>query len=291
MQDHDWDDLRILLAIGREASLAGAARRLGVNETTVGRRLARAEQRLGARLFERAGGRMLPTEAGDRLVEAAERMELAIQAATRAVAGTDALAAGLVRVTTVPLLAHYLLLPAMPALLTAHPGLRVELVADPRNLSLTRRDADIALRLARPNADSRAIARRIGRLHYGVYGPALTAAVDLPWLGYGEEMADLPQARWIAERVALESRDKQATGLAPVAVNDGEGLLQAVRTGLGRSLLPMAIADLIPGLARLDAGPPALSRELWILVHPDLRDLTRVRVVLDWLAELFREPD
>jgi len=284
LQDHDWDDLRILLAIGREASLTGAARRLGVNETTVGRRLARAEQHLGARLFERTGGRLLPTGAGDRVLEAAERMELAMQAATSAVAGTDALVAGLVRVTTVPLLAHHLLLPALPALLSAHPGLRVELVAESRNLSLTRRDADIALRLARPTSDSRAIARRIGGLDYAVYGPALTAAADLPWVGYGEEMADLPQARWIAERVAAQSGTARAAGLAPVTVNDGEGILQAVRNGLGRSLLPMAIADLIPGLARLDTGPPVLTRELWLLVHPELRDLTRVRVVLDWLA-------
>ncbi|MEM7226282.1 MAG: LysR family transcriptional regulator [Pseudomonadota bacterium] len=277
MQDIDWHDLRFVLAVAREGALAGAARRLGVNETTVARRLARLEGRLGARLFERGQSRLTSTAAGQAAVDGAERIELQIQALADRVAGSDRLAAGTVRVTSVPVLVNRLLIPALPGLLARHPQLRVELIAEPRDLSLTKREADVALRLARPRKDSRAIARRIGQLAYGVYGPAGGDAGALPWVTYEDAMAELPQARWMAARPGQP---------APLLVNDAEGVLQAVAAGLGKSLLPISIADPLPGLTRLDAGAAPLTRELWRIVHPELRDLTRIRVVLDWLDGL-----
>ena len=276
----NWNDLRFLLALSRSSSLAGAARRLAVNESTVARRLAEAEARLGARLFERSLGAFSPTEAGRAALAGAERVEREVQAVEAAVAGTDRLAAGLVRVTSVPLVVNRLLMPALPPLLRAHPQLRIELIAEPRDLSLTRREADIALRLARPAKELRAVARRIGRLDYGVYGPARKARGALPWITYEDAMAALPQWRWMAERAA------DGEGAPPVTVNDAEAILQGIKAGLGKSLLPLAVAEGEPGLRRLDPGPPALSRELWLMVHPELRGLTRVRVVLDWLAEM-----
>ncbi len=281
MQDLDWNDLRFVLAVVRSQSLAGAARRLGVNESTVGRRIARAERRLGARLFERSQGQLHPTEAGAAVVAGAERVELEVQALEGAVSGADRLAAGTVRVTSVPIVVNRLLVPALPPLLSAHPQLEVELIAEPRDLSLTKREADIALRLARPQKELRAVARRVGRLDYAVYGPRRKSRKALPWITFEDGMADLPQWRWIAERA---SRDGERS--APVFVNDAEAILQSVNAGLGRSLLPVAIADREPGLVRLEAGPPPLSRELWLMVHPELRELTRMRVVMDWLASL-----
>ncbi len=279
MQDLNWNDLRFVLAVARSGSLAGAARHLGVNESTVGRRVAQAEQRLGARIFERSLGAFRPTEAGRAVVAGAERVELDVQAVEAAVSGTDKLAAGVARVTSVPILVNRVLVPALPLLLAGHPQLRVELIAEPRDLSLTKREADIALRLARPRRELRAIARRIGRLDYAVYGPSAGSAESLPWITYEDAMADLPQWRWMAEqpgggRIA-----------PPVAVNDAEAILQAVKAGLGKSLLPIAVAGREPGLARLGGGTPALSRELWLMVHPELGDLTRIRVVMDWLVQ------
>ena len=282
MQDLDWNDLRFVLAVTRSQSLAGAARRLGVNETTVGRRIARAERRLGARLFERSQGLLLPTEAGAAVVAGAERVELEVQAVESAVSGTDHLAAGRVRVTSVPIVVNRLLVPALPRLLREHPQLGVELIAEPRDLSLTKREADIALRLARPRQEVRAVARRIGRLDYAVYGPSRKSRKTLPWITYEDGMADLPQWRWMAERASHEAR-------APVTVNDAEAILQCVKAGLGKSLLPVAIADRAPGLARLDRGPPTLSRELWLMVHPELRKLTRIRVTMDWMASVVEQ--
>jgi len=166
MQDINWNDLRFVLAVARCQSLAGAARRLGVNESTVGRRLAEAERKLGARLFERGPGAFQATEAGQTVVAGAERVELEVQAVETAVSGGDRLAAGAVRLTSVPIVVNRVLVPALPRLLRDHPQLRVELIAEPRDLSLTKREADIALRLARPHKDLRAIARRIGKLDY-----------------------------------------------------------------------------------------------------------------------------
>lgn len=278
----NWNDLRHVLAVSRCQSLAAAARRLGVNESTVGRRVALAEQRLGARLFERSHGAFHPTEAGQAAIASAERVELEIQAVETAISGADRIAAGTVRVTSVPIIVNRVLMPGLPRLLRDHPQLRIELVAEPRDLSLTKREADIAVRLARPRDDVRAFARRIGRLDYAVYAPSNTKTPTdaLPWITYDDSMADLPQWRWMAER-----SDRAPP---PVAVNDAEAILQGVKAGLGKSLLPTAIADGEPGLARHPSDAPPLSRELWLMVHPELRDLTRIRVVMDWLVGIVR---
>lgn len=275
----NWNDLRVILALARGRSLANAARLIGVNETTVARRLALAEQRLGARLFERNIGVMHPTEAGAVAITGAERVELEVQAVEGDISGADRRAAGSVRLTSVPIVANRILVPALPRLLRRHPQLQIELIADPRDLSLTKREADIALRLARPRKEVRAIARRIGRLTYAVYGPARRKPDSLPWISYVDDMADLPQAGWIA---GTAGRDRTAP--PPILVNDAETLVQCVKAGIGKTLLPIAIGDREPGLVRQDDGPASLSRELWLMVHPDLRDVIRIRVVIDWLV-------
>lgn len=236
MQGMEWSDLRHVLAVARAGTLAAAARRLRVNQTTVSRRIAAAERALGARLFERSDGTLRPTRAGEAAVNRAAQVELEVEALERRVTGTDAAPAGTVRLTSVPILVNRLLVPALPKLYAAHPRLQIELIADQRNLHLTRREADIALRLARPESGT-ALARRIGRLDYAVYGPRRRAANALPWITYEEGLGHLPQARWI---------DAAAGKDVPVSlrVNDAETILQAVRAGLGKSLLPCSSATM-----------------------------------------------
>ncbi len=273
MQDVPWDHLRFVLAAARAGSRAGAARALGVNESTVARRVAQAEAALGARLFERGPEGLVPTQAGAEVAARAERVELEVQGAAAAVAGTDALVAGTVRVSAVPIVANRLLAPALPALMAAHPGLVVELGAEPRNLSLTRREADIALRLARPEEEQRALARRVGSL---AYAPFAAPGGREAWLGYEDALADLPPARWV-EQAARES------GL-PVAARarDAETLLEMAAAGAGRALLPVAVAERDRRLVQ--AGPVALRREAWLMTHPALKGLARIRAVADWIA-------
>lgn len=274
MQGMDWSDLRYILAIARAGTLSGAARRLGVNQTTVSRRLAAAESALRARLFDRGDGRLASTKAGDEVLRRAARIEADIDAIERGVSGRDTDIAGSVRVTAVPILVNRLLIPALPKLYAAHPRLQVELIAEPRNLRLTRREADIALRLARPESGD-ALARRIGQLDYAVYAPARQSRT-LPWITYDESLSHLPQARWIAA----------ATKNAPpkLLVNDAEAILQAVGAGLGQSLLPCFAATGDKRLRRVSGTKPVLSREIWLLVHRELRSQARIAAVIDWLG-------
>ena len=196
-----WDDLRILLAVQRGGTLAAAAKRLGVDQTTVARRLAALEGAAKAKLFLRSQGRLVATELGEIAVVQAERVEGQILDLEEKLAGGTAAPEGKVRVTAVPVLANRLLIPRLGDLLARCPKLEIEIVAEPRNLSLSKRDADIALRLARPQGGA-ALCRKIGALSYSVYGTANRSGAALPWLTYGDDYADLPQAQWVAKQGA-----------------------------------------------------------------------------------------
>jgi DNA-binding transcriptional LysR family regulator len=281
MQDLNWNDLRYVLAIARSSGgHAPAARLLGVNETTVSRRLARIEAILGAKLFKRSEGSLLQTDVGQRVIERAERMELEVDAVKEITSGTKSAIAGSVRLTSIPILINRLLFPNLNELCCAYPDLHVEFIAEPRNLSLTRRDADLALRFARPVKEQRVIARRIARIEYAVYGRTGAKGSRLPWITYEDSMLELPHAAWIHQRVQAEG------GATSVAVNDSELALHAIRAGLGKSLLPTFVGETERGLSRLSGNEAVLDRELWLLVLPELQHLARVKAVIAWLAKV-----
>jgi DNA-binding transcriptional LysR family regulator len=283
MRGTDWDDMRFALAVGRTQSYAGAARHLRVNESTVARRVAQFEKRLAARLFERSDGLLKPTEAGLETIRRAERIELEFQATESHLSGVDNRAAGNVRVTAACLFTNHILVPALPRILEANPHLRIELVADGRDLSLTNRDADIAMRLTRPAGESRSIMKLVGRLSYAVYHASAKTYSELPWIAYDERLRDLPQAKWIASEIA---RDKAEP--PQLLINDAETLLRCVKLGLGKSLLPREVGDREADLVRVESAAPPMAREVWLMVHPELRDLTRIRVVMNWLEDIAR---
>ncbi len=278
----DWDDLRYTLAIARTGTLSDAARRLRVHETTVARRLVTIEARLGTRLFERVGGALRATSAGDIAIARAERIERDVASMQAAISGADGEVAGVVRLTAVPILINRVFVPAVSILHQAYPRLRLELIAEPRDISLTSRDADIALRLARPRGLNTIRTRRIGRIDYAVYAAHDRTPDGLPWIGYDDAMSGLPQAQWLSAAIRRSKRR------SPLATNDAEGLLQAVNAGLGKSLLPCAIADREPLLCRI-AKAPTLSRELWLLVHADMRPLARITAVIEWAEQTLRQ--
>ena len=279
MQAMEWGDFRVLLAIARGGTLAAAARRLGVDQTTVARRLAAAEAALGTRLFERVEGALRPTKPGEVALDRAARIEREVEALEQGIAGTDAEPAGLVRLTAVPIIVNRLLIPALPALWASHPRIRVELVAEARNLSLTRREADIALRLSRPESGGAALAKRLGYLDYAVYAPRGRARDPLPWITYEEGLCHLPQARWIAAAAGDSAP-------APLAVSDAEAIVHAMHAGLGKSLLPCFVGDRDAGLRRLGTAEAVLRRELWLLTHGELRHHGRIAAVVGWIEGL-----
>ena len=276
--DLEWNDLRYVLAVARAQAIAPSAKTLRVNETTVLRRLARAELALGSKLFDRLGGTLLPTAAGYLVITHAERVEAEIHQLLRQASGADSAVSGVVRVTSIAVVVHRLLIPALAALYDAHPGLRLEISAEPRNLSLTRRDADIALRLARPDREQHVIARRIGDLGYALYRSASKSDRKDSWITYESGMATLPHVAWIDKAIKREPGAHIS-----LTVNDSEIALHAIQAGLGKSLLPCLIGDSVPGLRRLSGSKPVLSRELWLLALPETKGLARIKVVSAWL--------
>lgn len=273
-----WSDLAVALAVGREGALTPAAKILGIDQTTVSRRLSTLEAALGGVLFLRERGRLIPTALGDEAIARAKEMETAARALEAAASASVDEVTGSVRITAVPILANHLLVPGLPSLLARHPALQVEVIADSRNLSLSRRETDIALRFARPAEGVDGLCRKIGELAFSVYASESKEADTLPWITYEDRFSHLPQARWVKSQV-------KQTDLARLRVNDAEALLQALRAGLGRGVLPDFIGLSQPDL-RCVSSAPVLNRDLWLLVHADLRAIPRVAAVLDWLVEL-----
>jgi DNA-binding transcriptional LysR family regulator len=276
----DWGHLRFFLELVRTGSHARAAQRMGVDRNTVARRVAALEAELGLALFERGPQGWSQTLVGQELAELATRVEENVLALTRHVDARDATLRGTARLTTVPHLATHLLPPALPALRRRHPELVLEVVADARALDLSRREADLAVRLGRPR-DSGLVTRRLAHYAYAFYAAAATDAgarggVDFradPFLCAENE----PQERWLHE-LAPERRVVYRS-------NSTTSLLSAAREGVGVALLPCYVGDADPALRRLD-GPAPAAQEIWLLVHGDLRRTPRVRAVIDWLDEL-----
>jgi DNA-binding transcriptional LysR family regulator len=288
MQMINWNDLRYILAIGRGGTLAAAARLLGVDDTTVARRLAAVQEMIGARLYQRlTDGTLQLTTSGERAALHAERIEREISMLDAVPSGANDVVSGVVRMTSVPIIVNHILVPGAQMLLKRYPELKLEFVADARDLSLTRREADLALRLARPKTGgTKVMACRVGILRYVVYAAASYSVRDakmLPWVTYDEAMAHLPQSRWIAA-TAVRNKDR----IAAVRVNDAEAVLEAVIAGIGRSLLPCIVADADPRLRRIGAkrSVPVLTRELWLLVHSELRRLGRIEAVVKWITQI-----
>jgi DNA-binding transcriptional LysR family regulator len=288
MQMINWNDLRYILAISRGGTLAAAARLLGVDDTTVARRLAAVQEMIGARLYQRlTDGTLQLTTSGERAALHAERIEREISMLDAVPSGANDVVSGVVRMTSVPIIVNHILVPGAQMLLKRYPELRLEFVADARDLSLTRREADLALRLARPKTGgTKVMACRVGILRYNVYAAASCSVRDakmLPWVTYDEAMAHLPQSRWIAA-TAVRNKDR----IAALRVNDAEAVLEAVIAGIGRSLLPCIVADADPRLRRIGAkrSVPVLTRELWLLAHSELRRLGRIEAVVKWIAQI-----
>jgi DNA-binding transcriptional LysR family regulator len=277
MRVPEWSDLKVVLAVARAKTLRASAESLHVDQSTVTRRLAALEEALGVRLFERLEGALTPTRAGEIVIEAAEQMETQLFSVQERVGNQDAAVAGIVRVTTVTTIANHVLVPAMPLLRSQHPALCLELISDNSNLSITRREADLAVRFARPSKDDGMLCKRIGEIEYSAFHVAGTNVEDLPWLTYEGSHTDVPQARWIA------SKNREAN-LIPLLVNDGEAILYAVRNGLGKSLLPTFMKNRFKELRTMPGYGSVLTREVWLIVHPRIRQLARVQAAMSWIT-------
>jgi molybdate transport repressor ModE-like protein len=278
---HNWDDLRIFLAVARAGSLSGAARTLGVNHSTVFRRIGAFEEALGVRLFERQAGGYLLTPAGEELRDGALRVEEEIASLSRKVTGQDLRLSGTLRVTTIDMLAFGLMPRHLAGFRDAYPSIEVELVVGNVALNLSRREADVALRVGNAPTET-LVGRRVGRLAFAVYGSAGYRArrpePDLAlhdWIGFDSEHQAL------VRRIARFLPEAKPT----VRTNSVAAALSAAKAGLGLAPLPCGLADLETDLLRVAPLPDDFTLDLWLLTHEDLRQTARIRAFLDFLAE------
>lgn len=283
----DWNDFKLVLAILRGGSLTAAAKALGVVHSTAFRRLAQLEERLGARLFERLpGGLYAPTKAGERIGTAGERIETEAAALGRDLLGADLRLSGRLRVTCSETLAYRFLTPLVAEFRREHPGVTLDLVVDNRVLSLSRREADVALRVARPK-EGDLHGRKLADVGWAFYGvPELIESVgrfdpsdlsDIPLIGWEEAVTGVGSADWLAKNAPEAAFVYRTSSVINQMV--------AAREGIGLALLPCYLADADPSLGRVHPEPlEALRRELWIVTHADLRRTARVRAFMDLAA-------
>jgi DNA-binding transcriptional LysR family regulator len=274
----DWNDLRYFLAVSREKTLSGAARALKVDHSTVGRRLASLERSLETQLFERTPEGLLLTEAGQELLPAMQAAEDLLLHIERRAGGGDADAdlAGIVRVAATETFALCVMIPSLPAFRAKHPSIHIELVTSSVSANLARREADVAVRMHRPEQNS-LISRKIGEMVFALYAaPHYLARHPFngnldghELVGFDDELSALPEARWLAEH------DRGATTV--LRANSLPMMAQAVAEGIGVGVISCIAAA---GLVRL--GCEEISRrEIWLALHNDLGRNKRVRAVLE----------
>jgi DNA-binding transcriptional LysR family regulator len=280
-----WDDFRLIKAIADMRSLPAAAAQLGINHSTVFRRLGQIEAALGVTLFERHRTGYAPTAAGEEMTALAQRVDQDITSFTRRIAGREAVPTGEVRVTTNDSLLIHLLTPLFVEFRRRMPTLRLDVVLANQALNLSKRDADVAIR-ATDHPPDNLVGRRAARIAWALYGrrtdfPEADAVdvqnlFDHDWVSLGENLAALKAVKFVQERVRPERISYR--------VNTVLGLAEAIEGGLGIGHLPCFIGDARPGLVRLGPLNPDFSADLWLLTHPDLRHSARIRALLDFLA-------
>jgi DNA-binding transcriptional LysR family regulator len=279
----DWENLRHFVVLAREGTLSGAARRLGVDHATVARRVAALEAETGLKLVDRRARSYRLTEDGKRISATAMPMEEAAFAVGRAVQAARPGLRGEVSISSPPSLANALIAPQLFRLRQRQPGIRIKLIGEKRAASLNRREADVAVRLSRPHEPG-LIARKIGSFGFGLYGAPLylkeTPRHAFAFIAYDDSMDDAPQQEWL-QRLA-------ADGEIVLRTNDLENQAAAARTGVGLAVLPHFLGDPDPELERLDVTPEPPRREVWLLVHRDLREAPPVRAVMDFLGDCLK---
>lgn len=280
----EWDDYRHFLAIEQAGSVLGAAKQLGVNHTTVLRRIASLERRLGVRLFERLRTGYTPTPAGEELRNVILGVRQVLLDVEYRLSGKDLQLSGVVRIATTDTLSHGLLLPHLRAFRQLHPHIQLQIIGSNQIVSLTRREADIAIRATNQPPDNM-LGRKIGLARSAIYG-ALSylderghdlASDRHDWIGLDETLAHLPEYRWLERRIPSER--------IVLRLNNLLHKIAVVKAGHGIAPLLCFLAEREPDLIRLTEPEPLFDTDIWLLSHPDLRRVARVRAFMEFITQ------
>ncbi|AKU95537.1 Transcriptional regulator, LysR family [Labilithrix luteola] len=280
----EWSDVRIFLAVARSGSLGGAARSLKLSHPTVARRLRALEDDTGQVLLQRHREGVVLTDAGNAIVRLAEEMEASALAMQRRLAGVRNKAQGRLRISSADWFASYVLPPVLQAMATSHPEVLPEVITGARLFDVARREADIVFRVV-PSTDAGIVQRRLMRLRYDVYVSESLAATKIEDDGAGAQLVlmdtakyDYPDVTWLRRRLPR----------AGVVMTSNSRSLQAgmCARGLGLAVLPRAVGEQTPGLRQIDLGEPPPSRDIWMGYHEDLRDVDRLRAMVDLTVKM-----
>jgi DNA-binding transcriptional LysR family regulator len=283
MSSMDWDDLKIFTAIAHNGSVRAAARHLGIHHSTVARRLEHFEKRLGAVMFNRTPDGLKLSADGQLVLVQAEQVEGQIDDIERALVGRDQRLQGHVRVTFPEPVGTGFLMRDLGRFVEAHPAISLDFIGSYESLSLTRGEADVAVRVTDAPPEH-LVGRRLGRFAVAIYATneylrehdPLSQPEACNWI-------DWSLARSISETVRLETfPDVPSRTRSPHAPLQ----MAAIEAGVGIGALPCAMGDANPLLQRL--SDPVVAQEIWLLTHPDLRNAARVRAVMSCIVESFR---
>lgn len=283
----DWTDLRFFAAVSRSGSLAGAARELGVNHSTVFRRINSLESTLAVKLFERTRTGYALTAEGEEMMATALGVEDAITALDLRLSGKDYRLSGSVRVTTPDTIGSNLVLSHLHGFQRAYPGIRVELAISNEFVSLSKREADVAIRPTRGPPEELA-GRRLSNVAWAVYAGSsyleqarrprrLEDLADHDHVAGDDSLAHLEAARWLRKHVPDTRIVFRSNSVAAQCA--------ATRAGFGLAVLPCFVADACPDLVRVLPPIDALESALWLLTQRDLLHAARIRAFMDFIAE------
>lgn len=279
----DWGDFQVFVAVCEAGAVSRAAARLGVNHSTVLRRLQALEVALGVALFDR-GASYVPTRAGRDLLAGLGDAAARIEASRAQLQERDDEVRGEVRLTTTDTLAHGMLMPLVRDFCDQHPGVSVRMVVNNHFLSLTRREADVAIRGSNRPPEN-LVGRHVGDIRTAAYASRAYLRLlkrrppldQLDWIAPDAALAHLEQARWLAAHIPPER--------VVMSVDSLVGMLHAVRHGVGAAMLLCPLADAHADMVQLDDAPASLDTQIWILTHPDLRQVARVRAFAQFAFE------
>jgi DNA-binding transcriptional LysR family regulator len=281
----DWDNLRIFLALANEGSVRSAGAVLGISHSTVARRIDAFEDQLGVRLFDRTPGGYAPTAAGEEMLGAAARIEEDVNTLERKILGQDTRLAGEIRITLPDAIVSELLMPDLATFTRNYPDIDLEIILSYRQLDLSRREADIAIRFL--PTETQPPEHLVGRR---LVVSRSTAYAEKGYLATVDISTDPTEARWLGwdDRVRSPKwvRDSDQPHLpARGRFYDTQLQLQAAKQGLGLAMLPCFVGDREADLVRVPPGNLQSYRDVWILSHPDLRETARLRVFREFIIK------
>ncbi|MDH5353761.1 MAG: LysR family transcriptional regulator [Gammaproteobacteria bacterium] len=279
----NWDDLRLFLAVARTGSISGAAKQLGVQHSTISRRMRQFEKNLGTRLIERKSGRYELTPAGENVKEVSDRIEREVLGFDGALAGEDAQLVGPLKVAALNNMASSVFMPMFASFNRKRPQIELHIIVANMDVSLPQREADIAIRLTNSPTES-LIGKRIVTVASGIYG-------SRDYLRLLREKGGRP--KWIGVECCgfHVTWTKRTSGSQShnFYCDDTLLTLSAIREGLGISILPCFMGDTDPLLERYCAPDPAYNLGLWVLLHPDLKRSARVLAFRDHMVQEIKE--